>query len=134
VRQICYATGSSGARPGRFPCLDDTNCAAIVFRESKIFISNFNILPEVTACCGRCSGMIEPSGAIDEDNPDCRRQHSTAFALNSTGGAPQGDNMDKPGMSWGINTSGMKSGTTGLSKDGMAKMGIKQERHEARRT
>jgi len=78
--------------------------------------------------------MIEPSGAIDEDNPDCGRQDSTAFAQNSTGPAPQGDNMDKPGMSWGINTSGMKSGTTGLSKDGMAKKGMKQERHEARRT
>ncbi len=67
--------------------------------------------------------MIEPSGAIDEDSPDCGRQDSTAFAQNSTGGAPQGDNMDKPGMSEGINTSSMKSGTTGLSKDGMVKKG-----------
>jgi hypothetical protein len=65
--------------------------------------------------------VIERGGAIDEEDPDCGHRDSTAFAQNSTGPTPQGDNMDKPGTSWGINTSGMKSGTTELSTGGMAK-------------
>jgi len=44
---------------------------------------------------------------------------SAAFAQNSTGPAPQSDHMDKPAISNGMNDSGMKSGTTGLSKDGL---------------
>ena len=46
---------------------------------------------------------------------------TAAFAQNSTGPAPQSDNMDKPGVS-----NGMKSGTTGMSQDGMTKKHAKK--------
>jgi pentapeptide MXKDX repeat protein len=51
---------------------------------------------------------------------------TAAFAQNSTGPAPQSDNMDKPGMSDGMKNSGTKSGTTGMSQDGTAKKDMKK--------
>jgi pentapeptide MXKDX repeat protein len=51
---------------------------------------------------------------------------TAAYAQNGTGPAPQSDNMDKPGTSSGMNNSGMKSGTTGMSQDDMSKKGMKK--------
>jgi pentapeptide MXKDX repeat protein len=58
---------------------------------------------------------------------------STAFAQNTTGPAPQSDNMDKPGMN-NTDKAGMKNGSMGkettgtnnsTSKNGMSKDGMK---------
>lgn len=59
----------------------------------------------------------------------------TAFAQNTTGPAPQSDNMDKPGMN-NTDKAGMKNGSmgkettgtnNGTSKNGMSKDGMKKD-------
>jgi pentapeptide MXKDX repeat protein len=57
---------------------------------------------------------------------------SSAFAQNSTGPAPQSDNMNKPGttngtMDKGSMDKGSMNNTTGMSKDGMSKDGMKKD-------
>ncbi|RXT47882.1 hypothetical protein [Bradyrhizobium betae] len=47
----------------------------------------------------------------------------SAFAQNSTGPAPQSDNMQKPGMH-NTEKGAMTKGTTGMSNDGMVKGGM----------
>src|SRR6202012_1996335 len=60
---------------------------------------------------------------------------STAFAQNTTGPAPQSNNMDKPGMN-NTDKAGMKNGSMGkettgtnnsTSKNGMSKDGMKKD-------
>lgn len=48
---------------------------------------------------------------------------SSAFAQNSTGPAPQSDNMQKPGMN-NMDKGSMSKETTGMNKEGMAKGGM----------
>ncbi|WP_426612498.1 hypothetical protein [Bradyrhizobium sp. McL0616] len=48
----------------------------------------------------------------------------SAFAQNSTGLAPQSDNMQKPGMNENMDKGSMKKGTTGMSNDNMSKDGM----------
>ena len=63
---------------------------------------------------------------------------SSAFAQTSTGPAPQGDNMTKPGMSNGTMDNG-STNTTGMGKDGMkkedtmSKDGMKKEQLDGKR-
>ena len=45
----------------------------------------------------------------------------SAFAQNSTGPAPQSNNMDKPGMEKNVGKGSMNKGTTGMSTGGMTK-------------
>jgi pentapeptide MXKDX repeat protein len=49
---------------------------------------------------------------------------SSAFAQGTTGPAPQGDNMTKPGMTNGTMDKGGMNNTTGMNKDGMSKDGM----------
>ena len=51
----------------------------------------------------------------------------SAFAQSSTGPAPQGDNMNKPGMTNGTMDKGGMNNTTGMSNNGMSKNDPKKE-------